>query len=247
MRARIDIGEVEIRTKIRAKYLRALENEEWELLPGPIYVKSFLRTYGDFLGLDTRLLLDDFKRRYEHSSDHELRPIASLSRERDRPPRGPLLPPWAIIGLVLAVVVVALGYLGSRNGTPTGPPTTSTHASGAHRGKRPVHRGASIGIAPPAPARPTTVKLELVPTAPLYVCLVNGAGKTLIRGVTFSPGQRIPTETARRLMLTLGNPSVQMKVNGIVVHVPTSSTSIGFLLAPSGNTPLPGAKQPRCA
>ena len=53
MRARIDIGEVEMRTKIRAKYLRAIENEEWDLLPGPVYVKSFLCTYGDYLGLDT--------------------------------------------------------------------------------------------------------------------------------------------------------------------------------------------------
>ncbi len=47
MRAKIDINEVEVRTKIRAKYLRAIENEEWDLLPGEVYVKSFLRTYGD--------------------------------------------------------------------------------------------------------------------------------------------------------------------------------------------------------
>ena len=65
IRARIDISEVEARTKIRAKYLRAIENEEWDLLPGPVYVKSFLRTYGDFLGVDTRLLVDEYKRRYE--------------------------------------------------------------------------------------------------------------------------------------------------------------------------------------
>ncbi len=92
MRARIDISEVEARTKIRAKYLRAIENEEWDLLPGPIYVKSFLRTYGDYLGLDSRLLIDDYKRRYERPSDNELRPIASLHRERERAARGPLLP-----------------------------------------------------------------------------------------------------------------------------------------------------------
>src|SRR5215469_18110967 len=91
MRARIDISEVEVSTKIRAKYLRALENEEWDLLPGPVYVKSFLKTYGDFLGLDSRLLVDEFKRRYERPSDHELRPIASLGRERERGPRGPLV------------------------------------------------------------------------------------------------------------------------------------------------------------
>ena len=79
MRARIDISEVEARTKILAKYLRAIENEEWDLLPGPVYAKSFLRTYGDYLGLDSRMLVDEFKRRYEHPSDHDARPVASRS------------------------------------------------------------------------------------------------------------------------------------------------------------------------
>src|ERR1700736_4621397 len=107
MRARIDISEVEARTKIRAKYLRAIENEEWDLLPGPVYIKSFLRTYGDYLGLDSRMLVDEFKRRYERPSDHELRPIATIGRERERAARGPLVPPWAIIGAVLVAIVVA--------------------------------------------------------------------------------------------------------------------------------------------
>ena len=84
MRAKIDITEVETRTKIRAKYLRAIENEEWDLLPGEVYVKSFLRTYGDFLGLDTRQLLDDFKRQCGAPSDGEMRPIAPLARDRRR-------------------------------------------------------------------------------------------------------------------------------------------------------------------
>ena len=52
MRRRIDMAEVEAATKIRAKYLRALENEEWDLLPGPTFVKTFLRTYAEYLGLD---------------------------------------------------------------------------------------------------------------------------------------------------------------------------------------------------
>src|SRR5690242_14372837 len=125
MRARIDITEVETRTKIRAKYLRAIENEEWDLLPGPVYVKSFLRTYGDFLGLDSRLLVDEYKRRYERPSDHDSRPIAALSRERERAARGPLIPPWAIIGGVLVAVVVVLfiiGLGGSNNSNKPPPP-----------------------------------------------------------------------------------------------------------------------------
>lgn len=65
MRAGIDIAEVESRTKIRAKYLRALENEEWSLLPGTTFVKSFLRTYAETLGLDAKLLVEEYKFRHE--------------------------------------------------------------------------------------------------------------------------------------------------------------------------------------
>ena len=68
MRQRIDISEVESETKIRAKYLRALENEEWDLLPGPTYVKSFLRTYAEALGLDGKLLIEEYKLRHERLS-----------------------------------------------------------------------------------------------------------------------------------------------------------------------------------
>src|SRR5438105_10262868 len=78
IRARIDISEVEARTKIRARYLRAIENEEWDLLPGPVYVKSFLRTYSDFLGLDSRMLVDEYKRLYEGPSEYDWRTHAML-------------------------------------------------------------------------------------------------------------------------------------------------------------------------
>ena len=240
MRARIDITEVETRTKIRAKYLRAIENEEWDLLPGPIYVKSFLRTYGDFLGLDSRLLIDEYKRRYERPSDHEMRPISALTHERERAARGPLLPPWAIIGVVLVAVVVVLyliGTAGNNNKKPTTP--TGVHAGTTKHKKRKKHHKTT-------PAA-TTVKLELVPTGSVYVCLVDGTGKKLIPGQIFSSGQRIPTETASKLLLTLGNASVQMKVNGSSVKVSPSSSSIGFLLEPTSHKALPVSQQPRCA
>jgi len=88
MRARIDISEIESETKIRAKYLRALENEEWDLLPGPTYVKSFLRTYAEALSLDARLLLEEYKLRHERLSDIELQPIAPPGRRGPGGPRG---------------------------------------------------------------------------------------------------------------------------------------------------------------
>jgi cytoskeleton protein RodZ len=248
MRAKIDINEVEARTKIRAKYLRAIENEEWDLLPGDVYARSFLRTYGDFLGLDTRQLLDDYRRQYDRPSDHELRPITPPGRgggdrnrqSRDRQSRGPLIPPWLVVGAVLVVVVVVLYFVGTGNKSKS-PTTPTTTAITTHHHRR--HRQGSSRAA----AKPHAVKLELVPTGQVYVCLTNGSGKQLIPGQIFDTGQTIPVETASKLLLTLGNNSVKMKVNGATVAVSPSSSSIGYELVPGSTKPLPTSQQPRCA
>jgi hypothetical protein len=242
MRSRIDITEVETRTKIRAKYLRAIENEEWDLLPGPVYVKSFLRTYGDFLGLDSRMLVDEYKRRYERPNDHDLRPISSLTRERERAARGPLLPSWAVIGMVLIAVVVALYVLGSLGSGSKSTPSAGARPHRPHRRAHPPHHRV---LSLPA-SKPATVKLQLVPTGTVYVCLVDATGKRLIPGRIFAAGDTIPAETAPKMMLTLGNASIQMKVNGASVTVTPSPTSIGFLLTPTGHSSLPPSQQPRC-
>ena len=75
MRRRIDMTEVEAATKIRAKYLRALENEEWDLLPGPTFVKTFLRTYAEYLDLDPRLLVEEYRQRFERPTTQDLTPF----------------------------------------------------------------------------------------------------------------------------------------------------------------------------
>src|SRR6202453_4234872 len=77
MRARIDVSEIEAKTKIRAKYLRALENEEWGLLPGPTFVKSFLRTYAQALDLDGKALVEEYRLQHERPSESMLEPIVS--------------------------------------------------------------------------------------------------------------------------------------------------------------------------
>jgi cytoskeletal protein RodZ len=248
IRARIDISEVEARTKIRAKYLRAIENEEWDLLPGPVYVKSFLRTYGDFLGVDSRLLVDEYKRRYERPADQDLRPITPLGRERERRRRRPRLGPLGAVLLVLAAVVAALfvvGSLGSSNtSTTTSTPTVgasatttaTTHASSTTTTHRRPHR---------PPPKPKTVTLRLTPTSPVYICVVDGAGNKIIPGVIYSPGQAVPTATSRKLLLTLGNSGVQMRVNGKPVPVAPGSP-IGYEFTPGKTTLLPAGQLPTC-
>jgi cytoskeleton protein RodZ len=254
IRARIDISEVEARTKIRAKYLRAIENEEWDLLPGPIYVKSFLRTYGEFLGLDSRQLVDEYKRRYERPSDQELRPITARGRERERRPRrGPRLGRLGAVVIVLAVVVAALFAVGTltNKSTPTTTSTTTTVATGSRSSTSTTTSTTHAATPPPthrvhhAPPKPTTVTLKLVPTSPVYVCVEDGTGKKLIDGVTFSAGESVPVETAHKLMITLGNGGVQMQVNGKPVTLAPGSP-IGYMLTPGKTTLLSAGQLPTC-
>lgn len=64
LRRRLDILQCEAETKIRAKYLRAMEEEQFDLMPSPTYVRGFLRTYADFLDLDGQLVLDEYESRF---------------------------------------------------------------------------------------------------------------------------------------------------------------------------------------
>src|ERR1035441_92764 len=113
MRARIDVSEIEATTKIRAKYLRALENEEWGLLPGPTFVKSFLRTYAEALGLDGKSMVEDSLWRPRAPGEAMLEPIVSTpQRQRRRTkPSGPsrgYMVAVGVIGLIIVALVIAL-------------------------------------------------------------------------------------------------------------------------------------------
>src|SRR5919205_1993943 len=79
MRQRLDIADVEARTKIRAKYLRALENEEFGMLPGSTFVRTFLRTYAELLGLDPHVLVQEYRANYEREDELELQPLGPPS------------------------------------------------------------------------------------------------------------------------------------------------------------------------
>jgi hypothetical protein len=242
MRDRIDISEVEAQTKIRAKYLRAIENEEWDLLPGPVYAKSFLRTYGDYLGIDSRMLLDEFKRQYERPSENDARPVGSIaSRERERRGRrpAPRVPSWLPIAVVVVAILVVLGVVGSLSSSPTSTTAVQRHHRRARRAARRRARAVPVAVR-------TSATLQMAATAPVYVCLVNGSGTKLINEQTFTPGQAIPAQKARKLLLTLGNASVQMKVNGKPVPVAASSTAIRLLITPTSVAPIPATQTPTC-
>ena len=242
MRAKIDVSEVEATTKIRAKYLRALENEEWGLLPGPTFVRSFLRTYADYLGLDSRLLVEEYRLRHEHPSELDLAPISpNLGTERrvarlspPRPSRG-----W-VIGLSVLAIIVLLIVIGSVGGGQSEQSKVATQPSKRHAKSRTAHR--------PAPApRPTVARVKLLPTDAVYVCLVDSSGKRLIDGQVLDPTAATSTFKAKRFSVTFGHGPQRMRVNGKTVSVPSSSAPIGYEITPTSRHELSQARLPVCS
>jgi cytoskeleton protein RodZ len=80
-RRQIGIGQAEQATKIRGKYLRALEEEQFDVLPSQTYVKGFIRTYADYLGLDGQLYVDEYNSRFV-SDDWSPRAAARAAARR---------------------------------------------------------------------------------------------------------------------------------------------------------------------
>ena len=149
MRARIDISDVEAATKIRAKYLRAMENEEWDLLPGPTFVRSFLRTYAEHLGLDARLLVDEYRLHHEGLPEQEPLPItANLGQDRRARLHAPRISRGWVVGLSIAALLVALTVLGSlseEEPAPTAPGDPPGDAARRARRRRRAPPGCRCG------------------------------------------------------------------------------------------------------
>src|SRR6266498_4776527 len=81
MRRKLELSQVERDTRIRAKYLRALEEERFDVLPGAAYAKGFLRSYADYLDLDAQRFVDEYNSRF--APEQELDAPAQV-RIRDR-------------------------------------------------------------------------------------------------------------------------------------------------------------------
>jgi cytoskeleton protein RodZ len=241
MRNRVDITEVEAGTKIRAKYLRALENEEWDLLPGPTFVKTFLRSYADYLGLDSRQLVEEYKQRFEGPSTMELTPFSPRSRDRrERRRRGVLGPGIAVvIGVVgLLAALYALGTWGGGDNGNRSPNTLEPTATATRTPARKKRR---------KPAAPRRVTLQIVPTGIVNVCLVDSRGRKLIDNQDLRAGQRTNRYSGRSFRVSFGNGQARLRTGGRTIEVPDRTTPVGYELR-AGKRPrvLPEARRPTC-
>jgi cytoskeleton protein RodZ len=248
MRRRIDMTEVETATKIRGKYLRALENEEWDLLPGPTFVKTFLRTYAEYLGLDPRLLVEEYRQRYERPSTQDLTPFAATrARGRARRRRAATLGPGLVIVACVALLLgslYALGRFGDDDETPQAPnevretEPTATPSPGDDGEQRPAEEERP----------PRRVRLQLVASAPVYVCVVDARGRQVVDEETLDADSPRRTYVSRSFRTNFGNNNVSMRVNGRTYRVAPSTEAIGYELLP-GRRPrrLSDARRPDCS
>lgn len=242
-RRRSSIAEVEAATKIRARYLQALEKGEWDQLPGEVYARAFIRTYGSFLGLDGDELADEQRRESGGS-----RPGERLPRVDPRPRRvvrsrrvGSRIPPTAVAIAVSALVVAALLAVGltsgSGGGGEVGGNGTEKSAGGGEKG----------GQGPPAQSIPPGHSLKLVATREVWVCLEDGKGKRLVPGRTLLTGATAGPFRSGRFSLALGNGGLQMIVDDKRVKVPDSSSPVGYLIDREGAVrELPEGERPTC-
>jgi cytoskeleton protein RodZ len=138
-------ADVQKATRIRERYVSALEEEQWELLPGEAYAKGFLRTYAEFLGLDGQLYVDEFNLRRVDSHE-EPPPVAPVFVSRHRS-RRTLAIGAAVVGLLGLVSGLAAWQLGGAAHPHAAAPAVPVAHVRTPRAERPKKRAV-------VPARP---------------------------------------------------------------------------------------------
>ena len=198
----LDFPELEQLTKIRPKYLRALEDEQFEILPAPTYVRGFLRSYAEALGLDGQPFVDEYNSRFAAVGEDDV-PVrvrrAPQPRRRERTPRESRIAVLAVLGIivVMALVIAAWKFGGPEN-------------EGVH--------GLQQGQNPPAQPASTQGRARLVVRASggsswMEVREGSTSGRLLYTG-TLEKGQS-KEFAANRLQLVLAQPeNVLVRVNG---------------------------------
>jgi cytoskeleton protein RodZ len=137
--------EIELATKIRAKYIRALEEEDFDAIPGDAYTRGFLRTYAEYLGLDSDVYVDEYASRFHTSWRDE--PPARRERRRIRTRQRPIERSAVLLVLAGIVALAALVFAAARyGGSTSNPPALDTQQKQKHPAARQlVLRGVGRG------------------------------------------------------------------------------------------------------
>ena len=118
----VDLYRAERDTKIRARYLGALERGEYRELPGDVYTKGFLRNYALYLGLDPEEIVGQWRR--ERGDGAPARPILTIPRPIAQPRPGLQFSPGIVVAALLTILIAGVGvWLGLQVMRFAKPPT----------------------------------------------------------------------------------------------------------------------------
>ncbi len=240
-RQQLELSEVEQATKIRSRYLKALEEDAFDALPAQTYVKGFLRTYADYLGLDGQLYVDEYNSRYSAGGEESREPVvarrtAGVSSPHRRLERRGVLFALAGIGILFALLIAAFRFGGHDNPSSQipnlGPSTPKAHA----KTKTTTTHKAVV-----RPARPAKFRFFVVSTSGncwMEVRNYSVNGRTLYAGtLQLHQSQRF---VARRLWIDFGSPgNVSASVNGQAVTIPGSGRTVTVQVTRHGIFPAP--------
>jgi len=228
--------------RIRERYLTALEEEHWDLLPGEAYTKGFLRTYAEFLGLDGNLYIDEYNTRISHSDEEQ--PLVPQSLVAVRRPRRGVLRTLMVL-LVLGVAVAAFAALGMGGPAKAKAKAKAPAATHVAKAVAAVATPAHVAQSKPAQSKPAQSKpaaIQLVKTtaisAPRGQCwlLVRTAGPSgpiLFQGM-LEQGKTLHFALGHGLWVRMGRPrNLDISLGGhLVSGLPAQAANL--LLSRSG-------------
>jgi len=241
-RREIELHEVEAATRIRARFLRAIENEEWDALPGGVYTRGFIRTYANFLSLDGNRLADDYRREVEGAQ-----PEVAATARGSAAPRVSRGVPWAAViaavAVALAVAVAVFAIPGGGNGGGGGASPGPQDASRSSTGQG----GEQATTTSPARKPPRGVSMRLTAKAEVWACVLDASGRRLVDGQILEAGAAAGPFRSGSFTLSLGNGEVTMLIDDREAAIPPTPSPVGYLVDSSGAlTELSEAERPSC-
>jgi cytoskeleton protein RodZ len=239
----LELSDVEQETKIRTKYLDAIEDERWDVLPGDPFNRGFLASYADFLDLNPEPLVDEYKRAHGQAAEPTPIPETMLPQRAmaGRAPPG-WRPIFVVLGLIAAAVVAVIAVIGLTSDSGDGGHPAGRAASSKSGGSTPTTTSETEPVSP----QPSRVSLELTATDTVWVCLVDDRDRRLVNAETLTAGQTRGPLRAGAYKLTLGNGAVEMTVDREPIDVPDAGEPVGYRVKPAGVSELGPAARPTC-
>lgn len=226
----VELAAIEQETKIRSRYLRALEDENWDALPGPAYIRGFIRAYAGALGLDAEVLVDEYRRRHEEpaTASFELaEPPLSTQRREDRrhPGRGRL-----IAGVIVAQVLFLLLLLGITSGDGE---DGERGQRGSERGERRERGEQGERGGGGAQRGSGQVRVRLVAQSDLQACVIDADDRVLVPDQLLTAGSEEGPFSSRRFRIELNPGTARLVVDGRRAARP-SPEPVAYRLSPRG-------------